>query len=180
MGSVALQLEKMKSAEQLLPPRGPNVYASGLKDADKGYVKYGPPSSDQPSLLISEYLMDNDGNTISPGYYELSLSKDRQTLLLTQMQNLVATIPVFKLEEDKSQAQIIQPMTKKEQKKQDKAKKKAAKKTQKLIKNGEMTEAPAVYNNATIEYQSEGDYYLIKYERGRIQAWGAIKFWIIY
>lgn len=175
MGSVALQLEKMKGAEKLLPPRGPNVYPSGLKDADKGYVKYGPPSSDQPSLLISELLMDDDGNTIAPGYYELALSADRQTLLLTQSQKLIATIPVFKVEEDKSQAEAIQPRTKKEQKKIDKKKNKEAKRIKKLIKNGEMTDAPAVYNNATIEYQSEGDYYLIKYERGRIQAWGAIK-----
>ena len=34
---------------------------------------------------------------------------------------------------------------------------------------------PKVYMDATIEYNPNGDYYLIKYERGTIKAWGAIK-----
>jgi len=175
MSSVALQLEKMKGIDKLLPPRGSNVYASGLNDADKGNVKYGPASSDQPTLIITEALYDEDENVIPQGYYELALSDDRQNLLLTQSQRLVAVIPVFKIEEDLPQAQVVQPMDKKSQRKADKAAKKKAKKTQKLIKNGEITEAPGIYNNATIEYNEDGDYYLIKYERGRIQAWGAVK-----
>ena len=32
-----------------------------------------------------------------------------------------------------------------------------------------------VYKEATIEYDKDGDYYLIKYQRGTIKAWGAIK-----
>jgi len=57
----------------------------------------------------------------------------------------------------------------------NKEQKKKAKETKKAIKQGKIPEAPQEYNNATIEYDNEGEYYLIKYERGNIRAWGAIK-----
>ena len=34
---------------------------------------------------------------------------------------------------------------------------------------------PSVYMEATIEYIKNGEYYLIKYQRGTIKAWGAFK-----
>lgn len=175
MENTALQLEKVKSLDRLLPTRGPNIYQAGIKDRDKGHVKYGPKSSDQPTLIIADAIYDEDGNGIMPGYYELMLSEDRQNLLLSQRQVLVALIPVFKIEEDKSQEYLTQPMDWRSQRKYDRAQKKQEKKTKKLIKEGKMSEEPEIYNNATIQYEKEGGYYLIKYERGKIQAWGALK-----
>lgn len=174
--SAAIRFEKMKSVDQLLPRRGPNIYNAGIKDYDKGYVKYGAPSSDQPTLIISDPIYDDEGNGILPGYYELKLSEDRQNLLLTQKQDVMAIIPVFKVEEDKSADKSIQqPMDWKSQKKADWEQKKKDKETKKLIKEGRIPDVPSVYNRANIQYEPDGNYYLIEYERGRIRAWGAIK-----
>lgn len=168
-------LAQVPNAENLIGPRGPNTYSSGIKDADKGYIKYAPKSTDQPNLLIPDSIYDNDQNIIMPGYYELSLSPDRQMLTLSQGRDVFAVIPVFKIEEDKSQEDMAQPKDKKSLKKFNKEQKKKEKKTKKLIKEGRIPEAPAIYTNASIQYNVEGDYYLIKYERGKIRAWAAIK-----
>lgn len=168
-------LAQVPNAENVLPPRGNNPYSAGIKDADKGYVKYGPKSTDQPNLLISNTICDEQQNVILPGYYELSLSADRQMLTLSQGRDIFAVIPVFKIEEDRSQEQMAQPMDKKSLKKFNKEQKKKEKKTKKLIKEKKISEEPQIYNNASIQYDVGGDYYLIKYERGKIRAWGAIK-----
>ena len=66
-------------------------------------------------------------------------------------------------------------MNKKTLRKQIKEEKKKAKKNKKLIREGKMVDEPDTYNNASIEYDEDGDYYIIKYERGAIRAWGALK-----
>ena len=96
-------------------------------------------------------------------------------MLLTQSQKLIATIPVFKVEETRSKEQLAQPMDKKSQKKFDKEEKKKAKKNKKLIAEGKMLTEPGIYNTASIEYDIKNDYYVIYYERGSIKAWGALK-----
>lgn len=176
MNNAALQMEKFKSVDQHLPPRGPNIYSSGLKDSEEAFAIYGPKASDQPTLIITDPIFDDDRNMIAPGHYELMLSFDKQTLLLTQSQKIMATIPVFKVEEDIKDAQYIQPKDNKTQKKLDKEQKKKDKKNKKLIAQGKMVTEPEIHNEASIEYDVEGDYYLLKYERGPIRAWGALKF----
>lgn len=162
--------------QRILPPRGPAIYRSGIKEGEKGHEIYAQPSSTNPTLIISSPLYDNDRNVIMPGYYELALSGDRTMLHLTQRGQDVAIIPVFKIEEDKSQEAEPQPMTNKEQRKADKEHNKKEKQRKKQIRNGEIPDSePQIYTNATIQYDEKGDYYLIKYERGRIRAWGAIR-----
>lgn len=175
MTNAALQMQKFNTVDKLLHQRGPNIYNAGIKDNDKGYVRYALPSSTQPILIISDPIVDDDGNSILPGYYELVLSADRQNLVISQSQNVIAVIPVFKIEEDKSQEETPPPMDNKALKKFVKEQKKQQKKEKKLAKSGEMPTKPAIYTNATIEYEQGKDYYLIKYERGRIRAWGALK-----
>lgn len=34
---------------------------------------------------------------------------------------------------------------------------------------------PQIFMEATIEFKPNGNYYLIKYQRGTIKAWGAFK-----
>lgn len=166
----------IKRMDQMLPPRGRNTYSAGIKDSDKGNVRYAHPSTTQPNLMIVNAVYDDDGNVILPGYYELALSADRTILVLTQSQNIVATIPVFKLEEDRSQEELAQPMDNKSQRKFDRAKAKDLKKRKKMVKDGKIPSIePEIYTNATIQYDEEGSYYLIKYERDKIRAWGAIK-----
>lgn len=173
---MGILLAQIPSTQDLLPPRGSNIYPAGIYPGDKGIERYALPSTDQPNLIINDPISDTDGNTIMPGYYELSLSTDRQTLTLSQSQKVVAIIPVFKIEEDRSQIQLTHPMDNKTQKKFNKEKAKKDKKNKKLIKQGKIPdETPQIYTNATIKYDIGGDYYLIQYERGPIRAWGAIK-----
>lgn len=160
--------------EDLLPKRGESVYSSGLREKDMGFVKFGPESIRNPILSIVNPIFDEDRNVIYPGFYELQLSDDRAFLTLVQSRKEIAKIPVFKVEEDKSEVEPI-PMDNKSQKKYDKEQKKQAKKNKKLIKEGKIPPEPIIYSNATIEYDVKGDYYLIKYERERIRAWGALK-----
>lgn len=162
--------------QKLLPPRGPAIYRSGINPGEKAEEIYAAPSSTNPTLLIASAIYDDERNVIMPGYYELVLSGDRTMLRLTQQGQDVAVIPVFKIEEDKSQEVVPQPMTSKEQHKADKEQKQKEKKRKKQIRNGEIPDSePYIYTNATIEYDEKDDYYLIKYERGRIRAWAAIK-----
>lgn len=175
MANAALQMEKFKTIDKLLPPRGQYIYPSGIREKDKGIIRYSLPSSKYPNLIIADPICDDDSNCIMPGYYELVLSDDRQTLVLVQSENVIATFPVFKVEEDKTQENLTQPMDDKSQRKFDKEQKKEDKKNKKLIRQGKMVSEPEVYMNATIQYDEKGGYYLVKYERGAIRAWGAIK-----
>lgn len=174
---MGILLAQIPTNSERLPPRGTNTYSSGILDKDKGFAIYGPKSTDQPNLIISDPICDKDENWIMPGYYELTLTYDRQTLILSQSGKNIVTIPVFKIEEDKSKEQTTQPMDKKSQKKADKEKKKQDKKNKKLIQQGKIPPDPnQIYNNASIEYDEQKDCYIIKYERGAIKAWGALKF----
>lgn len=172
---MVVYLAQVPSVTDLLTPRGPSTYPSGIYANDSSLVRYAPKSSDNPNLIIINPIYDDDGNVILPGYYELILSSDRQMLILSQADKEVATFPVFRVEEDKTQELTPQPMDWKSQRKFDKEQKKKNKENKKLIKQDKIPNEPEVYMNATIQYDDKGDYYLIKYERGRIRAWGAIK-----
>lgn len=165
----------VKKIDQLLPARGTNIYNAGIKEGDKGYERYAHPASVHPILLIINPIADANRNVIMPGYYELVLSYDREMLILAQRGEEIASFPVFKLEDDRSKEQLAQPMDEKSLKKFNKEQKKKDKAIKKAIKQKKIPAAPQEYNNATIEYDKEGDYYLVKYERGSIRAWGAIK-----
>lgn len=172
---MVVYLAQVPSVTDLLPPRGSSTYPPGIYANDNELVRYAPKSSNNPNLIIINPIYDDDSNVILPGYYELILSSDRQMLILSQEGKEIATFPVFKIEEDKNQEPTSQPMDWKSQRKFDKEQEKKEKENKKLIKQGKIPNEPQVYMNATIQYDNKGDYYLIKYERGRIRAWGAIK-----
>lgn len=164
-----------KLLDSYVNKRATNAYPAGINDDDKGYLKYAPSSSIYPTLLIVDPIYDNEQNIITPGYYTLILSYDRKTLVLTERGKTIATFPVFKMEEDKSRLAKQQPMTKQELRKQQKEQKKKDKINKQRIKKGEEPLKEDIYSNASIEYCDEGQYYLIKYEKEHIRAWGAIK-----
>ena len=66
---------------------------------------------------------------------------------------------------------------KKALKKKKKEDKEIAKTNRKREKKGLPLIMPEdeIYQEASIEYIKEGGYYLIRYERGDVKAWGAIK-----
>ena len=125
------------------------------------------------SLLVPEVLYDNAGGIINPGYYELALTDSREYLILMQSKEPVAVIPVIKIEEDATEsARLNNKKVKKELKKEQKNRENTNKKR---AKTGQTLDEPEIFMNADIEYNKEGRYFLIKYERGQIRAWGVFK-----
>lgn len=146
---------------------------SGVYPASKTYTRYSLSDSYYPTLIIVDPIFDNGGDVIQPGYYELALSDNHDFLLLIQSKEAVAVIPVFKVEED---AREPERLNNKEYKKQLKKEQKEREDTnKKREKVGQPPDEEKVYMEATIEYNPNGSYYLIKYERDTIRAWGAIK-----
>jgi len=162
----------IKTIWELLPA-APYTYPSGIKETDKGFIRYAYDSTNFPNLLIIDPISDSDGNMIMPGYYQLILAYDRKTLVLTQTGKLVATFPVFKYEEDPNMGkQVMDARALKAERKAQKAKVKEDKNRSKKCLDPIVK---PIYMKASIQYDIEGGYYLIKYEREGIKAWGAIK-----
>src|SRR5574344_2564951 len=77
-------------------------YPGGIKEWDKAIYRYSLQSTKSPNLIIPDYIQDSAGNIILPGYYELVLSDDKTFLLLVQSSKVIATVPVFKVQIEKS------------------------------------------------------------------------------
>lgn len=165
--------QDIKPLDEYMPYAPYPMYPSGLKDSDKAIFRYAHSSSNHPNLIIVDPIYDQLKNVIMPGYYELVLSDDRIFLLLLQSDKIIAIIPVFKYEEDKKAVEKLHD--KKYLKEQAKEQKKQAKIDAKRAKQGIPPEEKLPYMKASIEYDKDGGYYLVKYERDRIRAWGAIK-----
>jgi hypothetical protein len=160
---------------------------SGVTVHEKSEYRFSVPIEEQPTLAILDCIPDYNGNFIKPGYYKLALSDDKEFLYLIESGNLLATIPVFKLAENEFELKKYYMNNKeltKAEKKQEAAKKRKAKKEEKIRKIIETKYAETgatppnkdyVHMEASIEYIKEGGYYLIRYEKGVIRAWGAIK-----
>ncbi len=151
----------------------PALEMSGIELGSQAIFRYAQKSSDYPTLSIVEPLYDGLGDTIKPGHYELALSDMRDFLILIQSKRPRAIIPVFKIEEDMSEAKRLND--KKYKKQLEKEAKEREKTNKARAKRGQPPDLPYVHMEASMEYIKEGDYYLIKYERGTIKAWGAFK-----
>ncbi len=146
---------------------------SGYYVGTQAIFRYSLKDSDYPTLIITDPLFDNAGGVINSGYYELALSDMRDFLILIQSKNPVAVIPVIKIEEDATEAaRLNNKKVKKELKKEEKARKDTNEKRSKV---GMKPDEPEIHMEASIEYVPTGKYYLIKYQRGTIKAWGAFK-----
>lgn len=146
---------------------------SGYYVGTQAIFRYSLKNSDYPTLIIPDPLFDNAGGMIKPGYYELALSDMRDFLILIQSKEPIAVIPVIKIEEDATeQTRLNNKIVKKELKKEAKARKDT---NGKRAKVGMPEDIPQIHMEASIEYEPKGKYYLIKYQRGTIKAWGAFK-----
>ncbi|MCQ2754381.1 MAG: hypothetical protein MJ231_04955 [bacterium] len=179
-----LLVPPMRDLDFLTPSAPYPLTQSGLDVGQSAIYRYSIPTDEQPTLTIVDYIPDYNGNFIKPGHYELALSNDKEFLYLIESKDLIAVIPVFKLAENQSELKKyrdnLTKSEKKELKKEERAKKRKAK-IQKVIdakyaKTG-ATEPKKEYLHmeASIDYIKEGGYYLIRYEKGFIRAWGAIK-----
>lgn len=145
----------------------------GVTLGSQAIYRYSLRDSDYPILSIIDQIKDDDGNLIPPGHYELALSDERDFLIIMETKNPLAIIPVFKVEEDKEA--FNQNNDKEYQKIVEKRKKEREKTNKKRAKKGMPLDEEKIHMEASIEYIKEGDYFLLKYERGTIRAWGAIK-----
>lgn len=164
----------LQDLDEVMPHAPYPVYPTGQKDADKSHVRYAAPDDQHPTLSIVDPIVDKYGEpVIMPGHYKLDLSFDKTHILFIQAYDVVARVPVFKLEEDETQAQ--KQYDKKEQKKAKKEKKKRERIAKKYDEFGLKSKPEYIYSNAEMQYVQDGGYLLIKYEMGSIRAWGAIK-----
>ncbi len=164
----------MMHSETRVYPTEPQITA-GLIVGSQSFYKYSLRESSYPTLSLVDELTDGQGHVIPPGHYELALSDERDFLILIQSKKAVAIIPVFKIDIDMSQYEIVRD--KKALKKKKKEEKEIAKTNKKRERKGLplITQEDEIYQEASIEYIRDGGYYLIRYERGDVKAWGAIK-----
>lgn len=166
-------VEKVLTQEMIRPYPPQPQETSGYYVGTQAIYRYALKDSDYPTIIIPDPLYDNDGNIIRPGYYELALSDEMDFLILMQSKNPIAIIPVIKVEEDlKEKDRVNNPKVKKQQKKEKKDREQT---NTKRAKAGMPPDEPDVYMEASIEYIKNGKYYLIKYQRGVIKAWGVFK-----
>ena len=161
-------------SETRVYPQYPTI-TSGLKEGTDAVYRYGLRESTYPTLVIFDELQDADGNFIPAGHYELALSDDRQFLLLLESKELRAIMPVFKLEVSMDeQPQVHDFKSLKQKRKKDKE---ILKTNRKRERKGmpPVDEEEQVYQEASIEYNKGGNYFLIRYERGDVKAWAAVK-----
>ena len=146
---------------------------SGIDAGSQAIYRYSLKDSDYPTLSIAEPIFDGNGEVIPPGHYELALSDEKDFFILMQSKNPRAIIPVFQVDEDvNEEKRLNDPEYKKSLKKQEKARKET---NEKRAKVGMPPDEPDIFMEASIEYIKKGGYYLIKYQRGTIKAWGAIR-----
>ena len=164
----------MMHSESRVYPVMPQETAGTMFGTEAIY-RYGLRESSYPTLSLVDEIKDMEGNTISPGHYELALSDDKTFLILIQSKTAIAIIPVFKVQVEISKNS--ETKDKKTLKREEKEAKEIAKTNKKREKVGmpPVNEEQDIYQEATIEYVSDGGYYLVRYERGDTKAWGAIK-----
>ncbi len=155
-------------------PQYPTI-TSGVTTGSQSLYRYSLRESSYPTLSIVDTISDGQGNYIYPGHYELALSDEMDFLILIQSKQPIAVMPVFKVEVETSEkSQIMDDKALKQKKKREKE---IAKTNKKRAKTGQppVNEDEDIYQEASMEYDKNGRYYLIKYERRDIKAWSAIK-----
>lgn len=177
----------LRDIDYLAPCAPYPAIPSGITVHEQSIYRYSITTDEQPVLIIKDFIPDYNGNFISPGHYQLALSDDREFLYLIESRNLIAVIPVFKLAENESELKKYRDknkeLTKAEKKKVEKEeqKRKREEKRKKIIEakyaetGATLPQKDYIHMEASIDYIKDGGYYLIRYEKGFIRAWGAIK-----
>ena len=155
-------------------PQYPTITA-GLMVGTQAIYRYGLRESSYPTLSIVDEITDGKGHIIPPGHYELALSDDRQFLILIESKQPLAIMPVFKVEVTMDEKPQIHDA--KSLKEKNKKEKEIAKTNRRREKKGmpPVNKEEEIYQEATMEYIKDGGYFLIRYERGDVKAWAAIK-----
>lgn len=155
----------LNNPDDILPY--PN-YKSGLLDQDKGYIKYGYPSTSYPVLNMPYILEDFEGNTLPPGHYQIVLAPNRKMLYFVESNEIKASIPV---------ANLVEKMTSEnEEKERIKEKEKLEKKYKNNSRKRPLDQTERKHQasmEASID-DSNAEYYILNYRNGNIKAKGYI------
>lgn len=150
-------------------------YASGVYNGENPIYKFGPESSEFPTLTLPCELYDSENNKIPDGYYMVVLSPNMNYLNLYQSNNLRARVKVIKVvEQMRTQDEINEELelkTRIETAKQNK-------KLKKLKKAEEDYEAYKERNAAESKAEildSGKGYYILNYQHNGKKAKGIIQ-----
>lgn len=143
-------------------------YKSGLLDTDKGYVRYGYPSTGYPILNMPYILEDFEGNSIPPGHYQIILSPNRKMLYFVESNAIKASVPVARL--------VEKMVSQQEEMERVKEREKLAKKYKNNPRKRPLDQTERKHQasmSASIDDKNP-DYYILKYKNGNIEAAGYI------
>lgn len=143
-------------------------YKSGLLDEEKGYIKFGYPSTGYPILNMPYILEDFEGNKLPPGHYQIVLSPNRKMLYFVESNEIKASVPVAKLVE-----KIVSDEEEKERLKEKEKQEKKYKKNPRKRPLDQTERKRQASMEAYID-DSNTDYYILNYKNGNIKATGYI------
>lgn len=143
-------------------------YKSGLLDEEKGYIKFGYPSTGYPILNMPYILEDFEGNKLPPGHYQIVLSPNRKMLYFVESNEIKASVPVAKLVEKVVSEEEERERLKKQEKQAKKYKNNPRKRPLDQTERKRQASMEASIDN------SNTDYYILKYKNGNIKATGYI------
>ena len=143
-------------------------YKSGLLDEEKGYIKFGYPSTGYPILNMPYVLEDFEGNKLPPGHYQIVLSPNRKMLYFVESNEIKASVPVAKL--------VEKIVSEEEEKERLKEKEKQEKKYKKNPRKRPLDQTERKRQASMEVYidDSNTDYYILNYKNGNIKATGYI------
>ena len=143
-------------------------YKSGLLDEEKGYIKFGYPSTGYPILNMPYVLEDFEGNKLPPGQYQIVLSPNRKMLYFVESNEIKASVPVAKL--------VEKIVSEEEEKERLKEKEKQEKKYKKNPRKRPLDQTERKRQASMEAYidDSNTDYYILNYKNGNIKATGYI------
>ena len=155
----------LSNPDDILPY--PN-YKSGLLDEEKGYIKFGYPSTGYPILNMPYVLEDFEGNKLPPGHYQIVLSPNRKMLYFVESNEIKASVPVAKL--------VEKIVSEEEEKERLKEKEKQEKKYKKNPRKRPLDQTERKRQASMEAYidDSNTDYYILNYKNGNIKATGYI------
>ena len=155
----------LNNPDDILPYQS---YKSGLLDEEKGYIKFGYPSTGYPILNMPYVLEDFEGNKLPPGHYQIVLSPNRKMLYFVESNEIKASVPVAKL--------VEKIVSEEEEKERLKEKEKQEKKYKKNPRKRPLDQTERKRQASMEAYidDSNTDYYILNYKNGNIKATGYI------
>ena len=145
------------------------IYYSGEKDETKLIDKYSK-GKELPVLVLEDDIINPEGYGLRKGFYNVIPDEYKDFLLIYQMGQLKAKVPVLKMN--------VLPTTQKQEKpkkmSQRAYKRKLEKERRKYFKGINPNEYE--YNCVEIEYIKEKNAYVIRYQSDNLELIGIIKF----